>query len=228
VINPDAVIEKYGADTLRIYEMFMGPLDRDKPWSMTAIEGVYRFLQRTWRIFVDEGDESQPSATRKNLFTEIPPTPEDLKIIHKTIKKVTEDIEALRFNTAISQMMIFVNHMTKQKDKPIACLKPFVQLLNPFAPHLAEELWEMLAVKSSLTYSAWPIFDPALAKDDQVTIAIQVMGKTRGTVETEPGADQASVEKLAREVSSVANQLQGKQIRKVIFVKDKILNFVVG
>ena len=228
VINPDTVVEKYGADTLRIYEMFMGPLDRDKPWSTTAIEGVYRFLQRTWRIFVDEGDEESPSSARKNLFSDVQPTPEDLKIIHKTIKKVTEDIENLRLNTAISQMMIFVNHMTRQKDKPVACLKPFVQLLNPFAPHLAEELWELLGERASLTYSAWPVFDPAIAKDDQVTIAIQVMGKTRGTVEVEPGADQASVEKLAKEITSVANQMQGKQIRKVIFVKDKILNFVVG
>lgn len=216
VINPDLVVEKYGADTLRTYEMFMGPLERDKPWSTTAIEGVYRFLQRTWRVF---GEESET--------LDIEPTLEDLKITHKTIKKVTEDIENLRFNTAISQMMVFINHMTRLKQKPRACLRPFIQLLNPFAPHLAEELWQLIGEKEELTYAAWPVFDPSLAKDDKITVAVQVLGKTRGTVEIERGADQQTVEKLALEIQGVANQLQGKQIRKVIFVQDKILNFVV-
>jgi leucyl-tRNA synthetase len=134
----------------------------------------------------------------------------------------------MRFNTAISQMMIWVNHMTKLLVKPKACLKPFVQLLNPFAPHIAEELWEMLGEKSILTYAEWPKHDPALAKDDVITIAVQVMGKTRGTVDIAPGTDQAAVEKLAKEIPQVANQLVGKEIRKVIFVKDKILNFVAN
>jgi leucyl-tRNA synthetase len=222
VINPDIVVEKYGADTLRLYEMFMGPLERDKPWSTTAIEGVYRFVQRTWRLFVDEDDRS------RTFFSDVAPTPEDLKITHKTIKKVTEDIEHLRFNTAISQMMIFVNHMTQLQTRPRACLRPFIQLLNPFAPHIAEELWEMIGEKSVLTFEAWPTFDPAIAKDDRITVAIQVMGKTRGMVEVEPGAPQELIEKLAREIPQVANQLQGKQVRKVIFVKDKILNFVAN
>src|SRR5262249_49272532 len=158
----------YGADTLRMYEMFMGPLDRDKPWSMSAIEGVYRFAQRAWRLF-EEG------------ISDHTPTDDDLKITHKTIKKVTEDIENLRFNTAISQLMVFVNHMTPLAKRPKACLRPFVQLLNPFSPHLAEELWSILGEKSSLTYEPWPKFDPALAKDDLITMAVQVMGKTRGT-----------------------------------------------
>jgi leucyl-tRNA synthetase len=225
VINPDHVVEKYGADTLRMYEMFMGPLDRDKPWSTTAIEGVYRFAQRAWRVFVDDDNEA---GTRKHLFSDDAPTAEDLKITHKTIQKVTDDIENLRFNTAISQMMIFVNHFTKLEKRPKACLKPFVQLLQPFAPHLAEELWEMIGEKSSLSYEPWPSFDPALCKDDVITIAIQVMGKTRGTVEIAPGSDQAAVEEAAKKIPTVANQLEGKQIRKVIFVKDKILNFVAG
>lgn len=216
VINPDVVVEKCGADTLRAYEMFMGPLERDKPWSTTAIEGIYRFLQRTWRIFEEDA------------VADIEPTAEDLNITHKTIKKVTEDIENLRFNTAISQMMVFVNHMTKLDKKPRACLRPFVQLLNPFAPHLAEELWQILGEKEELTYAPWPSYDPALAKDDKITIAVQVLGKTRGTIDVEVGTDQEIVEKLAKEISTVANQLQGKQIRKVIFVKDKILNFVVS
>jgi leucyl-tRNA synthetase len=225
VINPDHVVEKYGADTLRMYEMFMGPLDRDKPWSTTAIEGVYRFAQRAWRVFVDDDNEA---GTRKHLFSDVAPSQEDLKITHKTIQKVTEDIENLRFNTAISQMMVFVNHFTKLEKRSKTCLKPFVQLLNPFAPHLAEELWEMLGEKSSLTYEPWPAFDPALAKDDVITIAVQVMGKTRGTIELEPGSEQAKAEELAKQIPAVSAQLSGKQIKKVIFVKDKILNFVVG
>lgn len=220
VINPDQVVEKYGADALRIYEMFMGPLERDKPWSTLAIEGVHRFLQRTWRLFIDESDAC--------IVNEEDATAEDLKITHKTIQKVTEDIENLRFNTAISQMMIFVNYLTPLKQKPKSCLKPFVQLLQPFAPHLAEELWERMGEKSVLTFEKWPTFDPALAKDDLLTIAVQVMGKTRGTVEVIPGCDQASVEEKAKSIPSVAQQLEGKQIRKIIFVKDRILNFVVG
>lgn len=223
VINPDQVIEKYGTDTLRIYEMFMGPLERDKPWSTSGIEGAYRFLQRTWRIFIE--DESETS--EKLLVSDVQPSPDDLKMTHKTIKKVTEDIENLRFNTAISQMMIFVNHMTKQTQRPKDCLKPFIQLLNPFAPHLAEELWSKLGETSSLTEAPWPHYDSEIAKDQLLNIAIQVLGKTRGVVEVEPGTDQSAVEKLAREIPTVAKQIEGKQIRKVIFVKDKILNFVV-
>jgi leucyl-tRNA synthetase len=158
----------------------------------------------------------------------VEPTAEDLKVTHKTIQKVTEDIENLRFNTAISQMMIFVNHMTALKVKPKVCLKPFVQILQPFAPHIAEELWEMLGEKSSLSLTPWPSYDPLLAKDQTILIAVQVMGKMRGTVEVEPGCDQGQVEKLARGLASVAHQLEGKTLRKTIFVKDKIINFVVS
>jgi leucyl-tRNA synthetase len=226
VINPDSVIEKYGADSLRTYLMFMGPLDRDKPWSTNAIEGVHRFLQRAWRVFMDDRDES--AADGKLIVSDSAPTDEDLRITHKTIKKVTEDIEGLRFNTAISQMMVWVNHMTSREQHPRACLRQFVQLLNPFAPHMAEELWHRLGEKSELTFEPWPKFDPAFAKDDLLTMAIQVMGKTRGTVEVDPGADQATVEAAARKIPQVLNQLEGKTVRKVIFVKGKILNFVVG
>ena len=228
VINPDDVVHKYGADTLRIYEMFMGPLERDKPWSTQAIEGSYRFLQRTWRVFVEDADEDLPDRATRCLVTDEAAEPEDLKILHKTIRKATEDIEGLRFNTAISQFMVFINHFTPLKRRPRACLRPFVQLLHPFAPHIAEELWELLGERASLTLEPWPGFDAQLAKDDTINIAIQVLGKTRGMVEVEPGADQATVEGLAREITAVKNQLEGKTVRKVIFVKDKILNFVVG
>ncbi len=223
VINPDVIVEQFGADSLRIYEMFMGPLDRDKPWSTKAIEGVRRFLERAWRLVLSD-DEAETLQVG-----DVEPTAEDLKVLHKTIKKVGEDIEGLHFNTAISQMMIFVNHFTALKGpKPRACVRPFIQLLNPFAPHVAEELWSRLGEKEELTYAAWPKFDLAHAKDDQITIAVQVMGKTRGTVMVEPGAAQADVERLAKEIPQVQNQIQGKEIKKVIFVKDRILNFIAG
>ncbi len=221
VINPDEVVQKYGADTLRLYEMFMGPLEKEKPWSTTAIEGAYRFLQRTWRVYCDE-------ETDRLLVADSEPTEDDLRAIHKTIQKVTEDIEGLRFNTAISQMMIFINHMTKQEKRSRACLRPFVQLLNPFAPHMAEELWQRLGEKESLTYARWPQFDPKYATADKITMAVQVLGKTRGSIEVSPGVSQEEAEKLAKAVEGVVRQLEGKTIRKVIFVKDKILNFVVG
>jgi leucyl-tRNA synthetase len=213
VINPDTVVDEYGADTLRLYEMFMGPLDRDKPWDTKAIEGVFRFCQRAFRMVTE--------------LAEAPATDADWKITHKTIQKVTEDIEALRFNTAISAMMVFVNHFTKQEKKSSECMKPFVQCLQPFAPHLAEELWEFLGAKN-LSHTPWPAFDPLLAKDDFITLAVQVLGKTRGTLEIEPGATQEQVLKLALELQAVQNQLQGKEIRKVIFVPNKIMNLVVG
>jgi leucyl-tRNA synthetase len=220
VINPDSVVEKYGADTLRLYEMFMGPLERDKPWSTSAIEGVYRFLQRSWRLLVDDQDQI--------LVNESAPTEEDLKLTHKTIKKVTEDIEGLRFNTAISQMMIFVNHFTKRQDRPAACMLPFIQCLAPFAPHLAEELWARTDQKGELSYATWPSFNPDLAKDDRITIAVQVLGKTRGTIEMDTDTSQEQVESAAKEVPTVQSQLSGKTIKKVIYVKGKIINFVVG
>lgn len=224
VINPDDVVNQYGADTLRLYEMFMGPLSQDKPWNTSAIEGVYRFTQRSWRLFI----EDLADGTEKFLVDDSKPSDEDLKILHKTIKKVTEDIEHLRFNTAISQMMIFVNHFTKVPAKSRTVLRPFTQLLHPFAPHLAEELWSRLGEKELLAHAAWPSFDPALAKDSVITIAVQVLGKTRGTIEIEPDADQATAEKAAREIPAVQTQLEGKTVKKVIFVKGKILNFVVG
>jgi leucyl-tRNA synthetase len=225
VINPDDVVKEYGADTLRMYEMFMGPLERDKPWNTSAIEGVYRFAQRSWRLFFDT---LAGSDDEKLLMDSSAPSDEDLKVLHKTIRKVTEDIEGLRFNTAISSMMMFVNHFTKDNRHPKDCLKPFIQLLNPFAPHLAEELWERIGETGSLTTAPWPVYDPNLAKDDLITIAIQVLGKTRGTVEIEPSATQETVMELAKKLPAVSQQLEGKTIKKIIFVPGKILNIVVG
>jgi leucyl-tRNA synthetase len=229
VINPDDVVREFGADTLRLYEMFMGPLEQDKPWSTSAISGVHRFLMRAWRVFVDEAKDGAETM----LVRDEAPTEDDLRITHKTIQKVTEDIENLRFNTAISQMMVWVNHFTSAKNgneprRPKSCLRPFVQLLHPFAPHMAEELWARIGEKELLSYAKWPTFDPAYVKEDSITIAIQVLGKTRGTVEVPAGADQATVEAAARKIPQVVSQLEGKSVKKVIFVPGKIMNFVVA
>ncbi len=224
VINPDDVVKDFGADTLRVYEMFMGPLEKDKPWSTTAIEGSYRFLNRAYRLFFIDGKETGPDTLK---VADVAMTPEDEKMLHLTIKKVTEDIEGLRFNTAISQMMVFVNHFTSKEQTPKAAMKIFTQLLAPFSPHLGEELWEAIGEKGSLSVAPWPAYNPELVKADSVTIAVQVLGKLRGTLVVEPGTQQASLEEMAKNTESVAKFLEGKQIAKVIYVPNKILNFVV-
>jgi leucyl-tRNA synthetase len=224
VINPDDVVKEYGTDTLRIYEMFMGPLEKDKPWSTTAIEGTYRFLNRSYRIFFNEGRDGKADDLK---VVDRALTPEDEKILHATIKKVTEDIEGMRFNTAVSQMMVFVNHFTAQEQTPKAAMKIFTQLLAPFAPHLSEEFWAALGEKGSLSYTEWPSYNPDLVKSDVVTVAVQVLGKLRGTLEVQPGTAQAILEEQAKALESVAKFLEGKQIAKVIYVQNKILNFVV-
>ena len=226
VINPDDVVKEYGADALRIYEMFLGPLEKDKPWSTLAIEGVFRFLNRAYRLyFVENKDEAE---TLK--VADIEMTVEDEKILHQTIKKVTEDIEALRFNTAISQMMVFVNHFTSHAQTPLRVMKIFTQLLAPFAPHVAEEFWDALhggGPKPSLSHEPWPKFNPELVKSDTVTVAVQVLGKLRGTLDVAPGTSQVVLEDLAKKLETVAKFIEGKEMVKVIYVPNKILNFVV-
>jgi leucyl-tRNA synthetase len=224
VINPDDVVKEYGADTLRIYEMFMGPLEKDKPWSTQAIEGTFRFLNRAYRLFYNE-DRTHGNDTFK--VVDRPLTPEDEKILHQTVKKVTDDIEGMRFNTAISTMMVFVNHFTAFEQTPKSAMKVFTQLLAPFAPHLAEEFWSELGETESLSYAAWPTYNAELVKADTVTIAVQVLGKLRGTLEVEPGTDQAALESLAKQNQAILRFLEGKQVVKVIHVPNKILNFVV-
>ena len=224
VINPDDVVKQYGADTLRIYEMFMGPLEKDKPWSTTAIEGSYRFLNRAYRIFYQEGYAGAPDTLK---VRDIELTADDVNILHQTSKKVSEDVEGLRFNTAISQMMVFVNHFTTKEFTPKKAMKIFTQLLAPFAPHLCEEFWSVLEEKESLSYAPWPTFNPEFVKVDVVTVAVQVLGKLRGTLEVEPGKSQAELDAMARKLDGVAKFLEGKEVVKVIYVQNKILNFVV-
>ena len=219
VVNPDEMIDQFGADAVRLYEMFMGPLESMKPWSTRGVEGITRFLDRVWRLMVgDEGSLSQ-------AVTDAEPAPEQLRLLHYTIKKVTDDIDALRFNTAIAQMMVFTNEMTKLEQRPRRLLEPFVLLLLPFAPHLSEELWERLGQQPSAGQQPWPQFDPALVVSDRLTIPIQVNGKLRGKLEVDAGASREQLEPLAKK--EVAEWLQGKEPKKVIYVEKKLINFVV-
>ncbi|MCP9452906.1 MAG: leucine--tRNA ligase [Nitrospira sp.] len=219
VVNPDEMIDRFGADAVRMYEMFMGPLEAMKPWSTRGVEGVTRFLERVWRLMVDE------EGRLSTAVVEATPTADQQRLLHRTIKKVTEDIEALRFNTAISQMMIFTNELTKVDRRPRAMLEPFVLLLSPFAPHLAEELWERLGHPPSVSQQPWPSYDPTLTIAEQVTIPVQVNGRLRGKVEVDHDAPRDLVERLARE--EVAGWLQGKEVNKVVYVEKKLINFVV-
>jgi leucyl-tRNA synthetase len=219
VVNPDEIMDQFGADAVRLYEMFMGPLEAVKPWSTRGVEGVTRFLERAWRLMVNE--EGRISSTVVGTV----PTLEHQRLLHQTIKKVTEDIEALRFNTAISQMMVFTNEMTKAEQRSRALLEPFVLILAPFAPHLAEELWEVLGHQPSVSRQSWPIFDPVLTIRDRLTIPVQVNGKLRTKLDVGADATREQVEGLARE--QVAEWLQGKEPKKIVYVEKKLMNFVV-
>jgi leucyl-tRNA synthetase len=219
VVNPDEIMDQFGADAVRLYEMFMGPLEAVKPWSTRGVEGVTRFLERAWRLMVNE--EGRLSSTVVGTV----PTLEHQRLLHQTIKKVTEDIEGLRFNTAISQMMVFTNEMTKAEQRSRSLIEPFVLLLAPFAPHLAEELWEVLGHKPSVSQESWPIFDPSLTVSDRLTIPIQVNGKLRAKLDVGADATREQVEGLA--LTQIAEWLQGKEPKKIVYVEKKLMNFVV-
>jgi len=220
VIPVDVPVKEFGAETLRVFEMFMGPLDMVKPWSTRGAEGVYRFLGRVWRLFCDEDG--------KLIVDDSEPDTKLLKVLHQTIKKVGNDTESLNFNTAIAQMMIFVNEVTAQDARPRKLLEPFVLVLAPYAPHLAEELWEKLGHKQSLAYEPWPKHDNELLKEETVTIVLQVNGKLRDRVDAAADASQAELENLALANDRVKQSLAGKQIKKVIVVPGKLVNIVAG
>ena len=234
VVNPDIVIGQYGADALRCYEMFMGPLEQTKPWSMAGVEGVYRFLARVWRLVMEEQQDG--SWALSPLVQDAEPTGAQLRVIHATIKKVTEDIEAMAFNTAISQMMIFVNAFTNAPARPVSAMRVLLQLLNPFAPHITEELWEKLrgtgipaGAMESLAGSQchWPSWDEKFLVEDEVEIPIQVNGKLRDKVIVKKEATPAEVEQLALAAPKLQEHLAGKTVRKVIVVPGKLVNIVV-
>jgi len=259
VINPDDILVEYGADAFRLYEMFMGPLEMVKPWSTKGVEGVYRFLGRVWRLFVDEQSETefeQTLTTNPERGTElldsirlsagikdVQPNAAQLKALHACIKKVTEDLDGLRFNTAISALMVFINDAMTWEAKPVSVLRNFLILLQPFAPHLAEELWAKLhatpVLRSStatedgqhtpsLAYAAWPQFDPALLVEDTLEIPVQVNGKLRDVIRVPATASQADLEAVAKASEKVKPFLEGKTIKKVIVLPKKLVNIVVA
>ncbi len=219
VVNPDDVVKENGADSFRLFEMFMGPFEMTKPWNTKGVEGVRRFLNRVWRLFHNEDgefivDDSEPDAHEN-------------KILNRTIKKVEEDIENFAFNTAISQMMIFVNEITPKKNRSKRILKPFVLLLAPFAPHIAEELWFKLGYKTSLTYEKFPYYDQQFLEDDTITIVVQVNGKLRGEFTASKGITSADAIVQAKQADKVPPFLEGKTIVKEIYVPEKLVNLVV-
>ena len=230
VVNPDEVIDAYGADAFRLYEMFMGPLEQMKPWSMKGVEGVYRFLARAWRLAMTEDQEGnwQMSAN----VADVDPTAAQLRVLHATIKKVTGDLATLSFNTAISQMMVCVNEFTSAEKRPVSALRTLLLLLSPFAPHMAEELWEQLGKKfpgfeGPAHGQAWPAHDDSLLVENEVEIVLQINGKVRDKLVMTKDATREQLEAAARAQEKFAAQLAGKEIVKVIAVPGKLVNFVI-
>ncbi|CAH1226569.1 leucine--tRNA ligase [Paenibacillus sp. JJ-223] len=223
VINPDEIVGEFGADTLRLYEMFMGPLEATKPWNTSGVEGMHRFLSRVWRLFINED-----TGAINDKITVDGGTEEFKRTTHKTIKKVTDDLENLRFNTAISQLMIFINDAYKAESLPLASMESFVQLLSPLAPHMAEELWSRLGHEGGISYVAWPVYDEAMTVDAEVEIVVQINGKivTRATVAKD--LDAQGLQDLTLEMDAVKQALEGKTVRKVIAVPGKLVNIVAG
>ncbi len=250
VVNPDEVLAEYGADAFRLYEMFMGPLEMVKPWNTKGVEGVYRFLGRVWRLFVDEASETAfqqaetlaPAGDKggllalvrlNNSIRDVPPAPAQSKVLHACIKKVTEDLEALRFNTAISALMVFTNESMTWDIKPVSIMRDFLVLLQPFAPHLAEELWEKLPAPTAahsmdLPYTPWPVYDPALLVESEVEIPVQVNGKLRAVIRVPVGIPPQQLQDLAMAHPGLQPFIQGKSVKKIIILPGKLVNVVVA
>ncbi len=224
VVNPDEVVREYGADSLRLYEMFMGPLEAVKPWSMDGVSGVRGFLDRVWRMMIDDRSEAVQLNT---AVQEAPPTAAQNRVLHKTVKAVTADLEQMSFNTAIARMMEFTNFFLKEDRRPRAAMETFVLLLSPLAPHIAEELWQALGHGKTLAYEPWPGYNEAALKEDSIEVPVQVNGKLRGKVVVPAGADAAALEAAARDDAKVAEWLSGKRVAKVIVVPGRMVNFVV-
>jgi leucyl-tRNA synthetase len=202
--------------------MFMGPLEATKPWNTKGIAGVHRFLQRIWRFYVSDQGALSPEVQRAEISDELN------RLLHKTILRVGDDLEHMRFNPAISAMMEFVNAADKSSGMDKASASHFILLVAPFAPHLAEEVWQRLGHQQSLAYEAFPKFDPKLVAEDTVTISVQVNGKMRGTLEVSKSATQPEVISAAKQLEPVSRHMEGKTVRKEIYVAGKIVNFVVS
>lgn len=214
VVNPNEIIKTYGADTLRLYEMFMGPLEADKPWSDTGCEASRKFIERVWRIFTED---KVKDVENTNLD----------KIYNQTVKKVTEDFEELKFNTAISQIMIFVNAIYKEKVLPLKYAESLVKLLNPICPFMTEEIWSMLGHTDTIAYEKWPEYDPSKLKEDKIKLPVSVNGKLRGNIEIDENLSKEEILKLAKQEENVSKYLDNHEIVKEIYVPNKILNIVI-
>ncbi len=214
VVNPNDVVDKYGADTLRLYEMFMGPLEADKPWSESGVEGAKRFIDRIWRIYVDE-----PKAIGESKNLE--------KIYNQTVKKVTEDYETLNFNTAISQMMIFINAVMKEEIFPVEYKEGFIKLLNPICPFVTEEIWNFMGHENTISYEPWPVYDESKITEETFTMIVQVNGKVRGKIEVSSDTKEDEMKELAKEIDNVKMFIDGHEIIKEIVVPKKLVNIVI-
>ncbi|MCF7889449.1 MAG: leucine--tRNA ligase, partial [Victivallales bacterium] len=211
VVNPDDVIKEYGADSMRLYEMFMGPLEATKPWNTAGVEGVHRFLKKSWKM-ITEAEITNTQLSRKQLF-----------VLHSTIKKVTEDTENLSYNTAISQMMIFVNEFSKNRELPKDAAQTFIKLLAPYSPHIAEEMWQILGNDNTLAYGKWPEFNEEYLKEEEVEILVQIHGKPKARIMMSPETKQDEMRKIAMGIPEVANALEDKTVRKVICVPGRLV-----
>ena len=220
VVNPDKILDEYGADAIRLYEMFLGPLEKSKPWDERGIEGVFRFLHKLWKN-ITVAEQPHPSIEARSL------TDEEQRHLHITIKKVTLDIERLSFNTAISELMIMCNYFATLKSKPLFFIKQFILLLSPFAPHVAEELWQILGEKESLSYHSWPQYDEKYCKSPTYTLPIQINGKLRHTIEIENEINEAELMNILQQEKKLYSYISGKNIRKVIYRKGKICNLII-
>jgi leucyl-tRNA synthetase len=220
-ISPDDVVAHYGADALRTYEMFMGPLERDKPWSQNGLVGVFKFLAKVWRLFHDDREE--------RLIIDDSKASEDVqRLLHQTIKKVTHDIEKMAFNTAVSLLMIFVNEVGRQETRPHSVMRPFLQLLAPFAPHIAEEIWHKMGETGFISIAPWPQYDEGLTKSDSVTVAVQINGKVRAKVEVEVDLEEKQVVDEIKKLPNIQKIIsETTQIKKIIFVKNRIINIII-
>jgi leucyl-tRNA synthetase len=226
VVNPDEIVKEHGADTLRLYEMFMGPLDQVKPWNTRSVGGSHKFLQRVWNLLLDENGELK-TKINKNRAAESSDSSKIIRASHKMIKKVTEDIEQLKFHTAIAALMTFSNEAAETAELPIAVAENLVLCLAPFAPHVAEELWERLGHSTTLAYESWPEFNLSLAKDDTVTIAVQINGKLRETIMLDANVDKVTQLAAAKKNERIASLLADKTIQREVVVPGRLVNFVV-
>ncbi|MBK7986680.1 MAG: leucine--tRNA ligase [Ignavibacteria bacterium] len=222
VVNPDDIVAQFGADALRVFEMFMGPLEAAKPWASKGVEGVFRFLNRVWRLFVDE------NGTLLSNVQDVPLTKEQEYVLHYTIKKISEDIENLSMNTAVAQMMIFVNEFTKADIRPLSALRDFIKILYPFAPHIAEELWHKLGNTDSLWFEEFPIYDESKLQKSEVEIIVQINSKIKAKCFIAVNATSDEMEASALALPDIAQLVEGKSIKKKIVVPGKLVNFIIG